>query len=138
MKLEHQKRRSLTENFEAEKEGNAFKNIKELEFNGEEYSCAYPTISQNGKRIYYTSDRSGGKGGKDLYMSEFKKGKWSKPINLDIAINSSGNERFLSSTPMGLCFFQAMAGAVWVDLIFIKHRLYLETQQGLNLRNQLI
>ncbi|MBK7506409.1 MAG: PD40 domain-containing protein [Bacteroidetes bacterium] len=93
--------------FEAEKEGNAFKNIKELEFNGEEYSCAYPTISQNGKRIYYTSDRSGGKGGKDLYMSEFKKGKWSKPINLDIAINSSGNERFPFIHPDGTLFFSS-------------------------------
>lgn len=93
--------------FEAEKEGNAFKNIKELEFNGEEYSCAYPTISQNGKRIYFTSDRSGGKGGKDLYMSEYKKGKWSKPINLDITINTSGNERFPFIHPDGTLFFSS-------------------------------
>lgn len=93
--------------FEAEKEGNAFKNSKELEFNGEEYSCAYPSISQNGKRMYFTSDRSGGKGGKDLYMSELKKGKWSKPINLDISINTSGNERFPFIHPDGTLYFSS-------------------------------
>lgn len=93
--------------FEAEKEGNAFKNINELEFNGEEYSCAYPSISENGKRMYFTSDKAGGKGGKDIYMSEFKKEKWQKPINLDISINTSGNERFPFIHPDGTLFFSS-------------------------------
>lgn len=91
--------------YEATSENDVFKDVKALEFNGEEFSNAYPTITPDGKRIYFTSDRAGGKGGKDIFMSEFKKGKWQKPLN--VSINTAGNERFPFIHPDGCLYFSS-------------------------------
>ncbi|MFQ5335436.1 MAG: OmpA family protein, partial [Flavobacteriales bacterium] len=50
-----------------------------------------PSFSSDGKTLYFTSNRGGGKGKKDIWISELQKnGKWSKPVNLEI--NTKGNE----------------------------------------------
>ncbi|MDA3781492.1 MAG: OmpA family protein, partial [Bacteroidales bacterium] len=54
---------------------------------------AQPSISSDGKTLYFVSNRSGGKGGKDIWMSEkLPNGNWSKPSNLGDSINTKGNE----------------------------------------------
>jgi len=50
------------------------------------------SISANGKKIYFTSNRKGGKGGSDIWMSIKIKGKWTPAINLGDSINTVGNE----------------------------------------------
>jgi outer membrane protein OmpA-like peptidoglycan-associated protein len=53
-----------------------------------------PTISANGDRIIFTSDRMGGEGGLDLYMvSRNIDGSWGEPTNLGPAINTSRDEK---------------------------------------------
>ena len=50
-----------------------------------------PSISQDGQLLFFASDRKGGKGGIDIYMSsKTGEGKWSEPVNL--SFNTSGNE----------------------------------------------
>jgi outer membrane protein OmpA-like peptidoglycan-associated protein len=52
-----------------------------------------PIISSDGKKLYFTSKRAGGKGGSDIWMSvRLGSGKWSKAINLGDSINSPGDE----------------------------------------------
>lgn len=52
-----------------------------------------PVISANGKQLFFSSKRSGGKGGADIWMSvKLPAGKWSPPINLGDSINTSGDE----------------------------------------------
>lgn len=53
-----------------------------------------PAISPDGKTIVFSSNRPGGYGGFDLWVSnrDKKQNKWSSPINLGAAINSSANE----------------------------------------------
>ena len=52
-----------------------------------------PMISADGKYLYYSSRRSGGKGGSDIWMSKrLSNGHWSPPVNLGDSINTSGNE----------------------------------------------
>lgn len=51
-----------------------------------------PTLSIDGKTLYFVSDRKGGYGGMDLWMCRMVKGKWSKPVNLGPTINTPGNE----------------------------------------------
>jgi hypothetical protein len=47
----------------------------------------------DGKYLYFSSDRKGGFGNMDLYVSEKdEKGGWTKPINLGASVNSSQNE----------------------------------------------
>lgn len=53
-----------------------------------------PSISSDGKILYFISDRPGGNGGYDIYKSiKNEKGEWGYPINLGPKINSKGNEK---------------------------------------------
>ncbi len=69
-------------------------NVKELPVNVEGSSTCHPTLSADGNKIYFASDRSGGFGGMDLYVSILKDGVWGTPENLGINVNSAGNELF--------------------------------------------
>ncbi len=53
-----------------------------------------PSISSDGKTLYFISDREGGYGGYDIYKSVRNEyGEWSEPINLGPKINSPGDEK---------------------------------------------
>ena len=52
-----------------------------------------PSISPDGNTLYFISDRDGGYGGKDIYVSErLSGGKWSTPYNIGKEINTGGDE----------------------------------------------
>ena len=58
-------------------------------------SFAHPSLSSDGKVLYFSSDMKGGYGGKDIwYIKKLKRDEWSEPINLGDEINTSGNELF--------------------------------------------
>jgi outer membrane protein OmpA-like peptidoglycan-associated protein/tetratricopeptide (TPR) repeat protein len=53
-----------------------------------------PSISADGRTLYFVSDRTGGFGGYDIYRSlKSDAGEWGTPINLGPMINSTGNEK---------------------------------------------
>lgn len=89
------------------KSKDGFKNVKELNFNGNEYSCAHPSINHDESIIYFASDKGGGYGGTDIYYSTYNthKKKWSRPINAGPAVNSAGNERFPFIHESGSLFY---------------------------------
>ncbi len=60
--------------------------------NGTGFSNGYPNFSPDGKALFFASDRSGGYGGYDLYVSYRVGNTWSAPENLGQAVNSVGNE----------------------------------------------
>lgn len=52
-----------------------------------------PSVSANGSELYFASQRRGGYGGSDLWMSHRQSdGSWSRPVNLGDNINTAGNE----------------------------------------------
>jgi Tol biopolymer transport system component len=55
--------------------------------------------------IVFTSDRPGGQGENDLYLSVLKDTTWSQPRNLGPTINSAGSECCPSVSPDGKYFF---------------------------------
>lgn len=65
-----------------------------LWFNSDEYSTGHPTVSKDGKRLYFASDRDGGLGGTDIYRSVWYNSVWGEPENLGILINTEGDEMF--------------------------------------------
>lgn len=53
----------------------------------------HASMTADGKTIYFTSDRMGGHGGLDIWMStKLGANEWSKPINLGESVNSKGDE----------------------------------------------
>ncbi|MCX2430674.1 OmpA family protein [Pedobacter sp. GR22-10] len=58
-----------------------------------EYSVGDPFISGDGRSLYFSSNKPGGKGGTDIYVClKNDTGKWGSPVNLE-QINTAGNER---------------------------------------------
>ncbi len=57
------------------------------------YWESQPSISPDGKTIYFVSDRKGGYGSYDIYLSRYLgNGKWSNAVNLGPSINTEGSE----------------------------------------------
>lgn len=51
------------------------------------------SITPDGKTIYFSSDRKGGKGGLDIYKTTLQaNGGWSAPVNLGAPVNTEANE----------------------------------------------
>jgi outer membrane protein OmpA-like peptidoglycan-associated protein len=64
---------------------------------GQPVNSAYwesqPSISPNGRMLFFVSNRPGGFGGMDIWYSILgEDGKWSKPVNPGKIINTSGDE----------------------------------------------
>lgn len=53
-----------------------------------------PTLSPDKRSLYFVSDRPGGYGGRDLWVSHrLANGKWGEPENMGPQINSAGDEQ---------------------------------------------
>ncbi len=53
-----------------------------------------PYLSKNGQQLYFSSDRPGGKGKRDIWVSnKNKEGLWQSPINLGELINTKFDEQ---------------------------------------------
>lgn len=63
--------------------------------NHPKYWDSQPTISADGVTLYFASDRPGGYGGIDLYVTkkDSKTGMWSLPQNLGPNVNTPGDEK---------------------------------------------
>ena len=94
--LSKQKKRKLKiykpQIYMAIKKDNKWQNIQLLPFNNSDYSYAHPSFDSKTKTLFFTSDKKGGKGGKDIYASKLTK-TWSEPVNVE-HINSAEDEMF--------------------------------------------
>lgn len=71
------------------------------------HTFAHPSISPDGKRMFLTSNRPGGYGGNDLYVSKLEKGQWTDPVNLGPTINTDRDETFPFYHQNGILFFSS-------------------------------
>ena len=51
-----------------------------------------PSLSPDNTELYFVSNRPGGYGGYDIWISRFEDGLWQDPVNAGPAINTAGNE----------------------------------------------
>lgn len=51
-----------------------------------------PCLSPDNRELYFASDRPGGYGGLDIWVSNFEDGLWQPPRNMGPEINTAGNE----------------------------------------------
>lgn len=79
----------------------------DIGINGDDFATCHPSLSADGKLLYFASDRPGGFGGMDIYVVENRNGKWTKPQNLGPTINSAGNDIFPFVNEEGVLFFSS-------------------------------
>jgi tetratricopeptide (TPR) repeat protein len=81
--------------FYTEKDGTGeWREPQLLSINDKAYSMGHPSITADGKTLYFSSNIPGGLGGSDIYKSTWQNSAWGQPQNLGAAVNTSGNEMF--------------------------------------------
>ncbi len=79
--------------FFAEKDQNSdFNKERPFPYNETGFSTGFGYLANKGETLYFASNRPGGYGGYDLYVSYLRNGSWSIPVNLGDSVNSPGNE----------------------------------------------
>ncbi|MDF1518781.1 MAG: OmpA family protein, partial [Lutibacter sp.] len=70
-------------------------NVKPSNLNNADYIVYHPSLSKDGKELYFSSDMPGGFGGTDIYVSDVNAdGSLGTPKNLGEIVNTEGNESF--------------------------------------------
>lgn len=89
-------------------------------FCSEDYSLGHPALTNDGKRIYFSSDMPGGFGKSDLWYSDNVNNQWQKPINLGPTINTEERESFPFIYENNILFFASdgRVGLGGLDIYF--------------------
>ncbi|WP_396174945.1 OmpA family protein [Flavobacterium sp.] len=81
--------------YKATKTGDKWGNITSLPFNSKEYSTGNPSLSKDGKTLYFTSNMPGSIGGTDIWKVAVNgDGGFGTPENLGTNVNTEGDESF--------------------------------------------
>ena len=91
--------------FIAELSGTDLLAMHPFKFNSMDYDIGQPSVSSDGKYMFFASNMPGGQGGSDLFYCEFINGDWSAPVNFGPKVNSPGIENFPYYHPSGRLYF---------------------------------
>ena len=90
----------------AEKKGNGWHRYEPLQLDiPHGSSIAQPSLSKDGRFLFFVSDMKTGEGETDIFVSEKKGGEWSIPKNIGSHINTSGRELFPFIHSSGKLYF---------------------------------
>jgi outer membrane protein OmpA-like peptidoglycan-associated protein/tetratricopeptide (TPR) repeat protein len=89
------------------KNGDKWSEIKTFPYNDFlKYSMMHPALTNDGKRLYFASDRSGNLGKFDIFYCErLTDSVWSVPVNAGSAVNTVGSELFPYIDDQNTLFF---------------------------------
>ena len=91
--------------FIAELSGTELLSVRPFIYNNLQYEVGQPSVSNNGKYLYFASTMPGGKGGSDIYFCELINNEWSSPVNLGPIVNSPASENYPYIHPKGVLYF---------------------------------
>ncbi|WP_372753694.1 OmpA family protein [Mariniflexile sp.] len=81
-------------------------NVTELPFNSTKYSCEHPSISKDGKTLYFASDMPGTIGSFDIYKVAINEdGTYGTPENLGANVNTKHREQFPYISDLDVLYF---------------------------------
>ncbi len=84
---------------------------KPLEGVNSTYWESYASLSADGKKLYFCSERKGGQGNGDIWVSDrISKNEWGKPVNLGAIVNSDDDEISVFAHPDGKTLFFSSKG----------------------------
>ncbi|MCW3101984.1 MAG: OmpA/MotB domain protein [Bacteroidetes bacterium] len=100
--------------FYAEKVGDAWSKPYNLGNSvNTQYRETQPSFSADGKSLYFVSNRPGGMGEHDIYVSELDAdGSWKHPVNLGKKVNSKGDEQSVFIHPDGRTLYFSSNGRI--------------------------
>ncbi|MBI2723139.1 MAG: OmpA family protein [Bacteroidetes bacterium] len=80
----------------AKKQGSTWGEAQRLPFNSDTVQFGHPSLSADGKILYFASKMSGGYGGADIWSCTFdmKANTWGQPVNAGAAVNTEGDELY--------------------------------------------
>ncbi|MFY8161838.1 MAG: OmpA family protein [Candidatus Kapaibacteriota bacterium] len=93
--------------YKATKEGDKWVNSKPLPFNNKAYDVRNPSISKDGKTLYFSSNMPGGFGGEDIWKVSVNGDEYGTPENLGAKVNTEANESFPFITEDNVLFFSS-------------------------------
>lgn len=97
--------------FKATKSGDTWGELTALPFNDKTYSSSNPSLSRDGKTLYFSSNRPGSLGGVDIWKVAINAdGTYGEPQNLGSKVNTEGNESFPFIADDNKTLFFASAG----------------------------
>ncbi|MEO4006057.1 OmpA family protein [Flavobacterium sp. CAU 1735] len=80
--------------YKATKIDGKWTNIEALPFNSTAYSVTNPSLSRDGKTLYFASNMPGGMGESDIWRVRIDANGYGKPENLGSAVNTQEKENF--------------------------------------------
>lgn len=99
---------SVLQLYRVRKQGEGFGLPMGLKINSNAYSVKNPTISADGKTLYFASDMPGGFGKFDIYKAKiYPGGNVGKPLNLGQHINTAGQEMFPFISQSNILYFSS-------------------------------
>ena len=95
--------------FQATKLGSDWDKVEALNINNERYSVKNPSVSADGKTLYFASDMPGGYGGFDIYKAPINDddGSIGDPVNLGPKVNTAVQEMFPYISSNGTLYFSS-------------------------------
>lgn len=78
-----------------------------LEFMSQGSNYTHPSLSADGRTLYFASDMKGSFGGLDVWMSNYEGGSWTYPINLGKDINTPKDDAWPFIHPDGDLYFSS-------------------------------
>lgn len=94
--------------YRATKDNGKWTNIKALPFNNKNYSTGNPSLSADGKTLYFASNMPGSLGGSDIWSVSIQSdGSYGTPVNLGPKVNTEGTENFPYITEDNKLFFSS-------------------------------
>lgn len=93
--------------YKATFEGGQWTNSKPLPFNNAAYDVRNPSLSKDGKTLYFSSNMPGGFGAEDIWKVTINGDTYGKPENLGSKINTEANESFPFITEDNILYFSS-------------------------------
>lgn len=101
-------RRSVINLYSTTKLSDGWSEVTPLPFNSVNYSVKNPSVSADGKTLYFSSDMAGGYGNYDIYKASINEdGTFGEAKNLGQKINTEGQEMFPYSSSNGTLYFSS-------------------------------
>lgn len=94
--------------YRASKVDGKWDNIEALPFNSTNYSVTNPSLSKDGKTLYFASDMPGGFGESDIWKVSIDAKGYGKPENLGSNVNTASKENFPFIDENNTLYFSSM------------------------------